>query len=215
VLRAPRPHLVPRAPASHALCDSLVPRADWYQVPDTSYGQTLETFWARDYLTVQPSSARLIHKDLMLGEENEEYAAAWSSDWKTKAPGSSGKGGAWDAAGAPMGSVARYGPLASFPYRYMMSSLRTLQMRVSYLLASTVVVNPDLYAYVALELDRTPADAPDAWCFLATFRKKWLSSRNGPGEVANMERWLYQRDQLPTIAGGVVTFADGRVSMTP
>ena len=151
----------------------------------------------------------------MLGEENEEYAAAWSSDWRTKAPGSSGKGGAWDKDGGTMGSVARYGPLASFPYRYMMSSLRTLQMRTSYMLASTVVVNPDMYAYVALELDRTAADAPDAWCFLATFKKKWLSSRNGPGEVANMERWMHQRDQAQDVAGGVVTFADGRVSMTP
>ena len=50
----------------------------------------------------------------------------------------------------------------------MMSSLRTLQMRVTYLLASTVVVNPAIYAYVALELGKTAADAPDAWCFLAT-----------------------------------------------
>ena len=66
-----------------------------------------ETFWSRDYLAVTPATASLIHKDLMLGEENEEYAAAWSSDWRTKAPGSSGKGGAWDA--SQWGSTGAWG----------------------------------------------------------------------------------------------------------
>ena len=92
------------------------------------------------------------------------YAAAWSSDWRTNDPKSSGKGGDWDESAAAQGKWSRYGPIKSFPYRFMMSSLRSIQMRVTYLLASTVVVNPSLYAYVALELDRTPEDAPDAWC---------------------------------------------------
>jgi len=84
------------------------------------------------------------------------------------------------------------------------------------MLASSIVVNPSLYAYMALELGRTADDAPDAWCFLASTRFKWLEHRGWqPGEVSNLERWLYQRDQDADVLGGVVTFADGRVSQTP
>ena len=144
------------------------------------------------------------------------YAAAWSSDWRTTNPRSSGKGGTWDAEAQAQGGAARYGPIASFPYRYLMSSLRALQMRVSYMLASNVVVTPALYAYMALELDRSAADAPDAWCFLASTRFRYLEHRNWqPGEVGNLERWLHQRDEPYSTPGGVVTFADARVSQTP
>ena len=84
------------------------------------------------------------------------------------------------------------------------------------MLASSIVVNPSLYAYMALELGRTADDAPDAWCFLASTQFKWLEHRGWkPGEVRNMERWLHQRDQDADVLGGVVTFADGRVSQTP
>ena len=41
------------------------------------------------------------------------------------------KGGAYDETAAPQGEAARYGPLESFPYRYLMATLRALQMRVS------------------------------------------------------------------------------------
>ena len=111
-------------------------------------------------------SAVYLADGLMLGEENEEYEAGWSSDWRTSAPGP--LGGAFDASAPPQGGAARYGPLSSFPYRYLLSSLRLLQMRVSYLLASTVVVTPALYAYVALELGQSADDAIDCWCFLVS-----------------------------------------------
>ena len=43
------------------------------------------------------------------------------------------------------------------------SRLDGRQMRVSYLLASETIVNPSVFAFVALELGRTAEDAPDAW----------------------------------------------------
>jgi hypothetical protein len=127
----------------------------WYTIPDTSYGQEIDGAHLSDdddYLRVN-ESARLLGSGLMLGDENEEYPAAWSSDWRTYEPGE--KGGAYNATAPPQGHHARWGPLASFPFRYLMSSLRALQMRVTYLLASTVVINPDLYAYMCVTLNRS------------------------------------------------------------
>ena len=132
---------------------------------------------------------------LVQTDENEEYPLAWSSDWRTHQPGE--KGGPYNASAPPQGHHARWGPLASFPFRYLMSSLRALQMRVTYLLASTVVVNPDLYTYMALELGRNAQDAPDAFCFMASSEHKY-----GRGRVSNFERWLYQRDDPATAQGG-------------
>ena len=144
----------------------------------------------------------------MLGEENEEYHPSWSSDWQTHDPGE--RGGVYNASAPTQDHHARYGPLASFPFRYLMSSLRALQMRVTYLLASNVVVNPELYSYVALEIGREADDSPDAWCFMASAEFKW-----GRGTVSNFERWLYQRDEPATTPNGVVTFPDARVTQTP
>ena len=115
------------------------------------------------------------------GEENEEYEASWSSDWRTSDPGH--KGGAFNASAPPQGGAARYGPLASFPFRYLMSSLRALQMQVTHLLASSVVVNSDLYAFVALEIGREADDAPDAFCFMVSAEFDY-----GRGTVSNWER---------------------------
>ena len=153
---------------------------------------------------------------MLLGEENEEYEAAWATEWRTFDAGRP-MGGAWNASAPIQNGTGRWGPIASFPYRYMMSSLRTLQMRVSYLLASEVVVNPDIYAYVALELGRTAEDAPDAFCFLATSQFIYLRHTDppGPGEVANFERWLHQRDELHGGPDDVLTFPDARMSQTP
>ena len=41
-------------------------------------------------------------------------------------------------------------------------------MRVNYLLASNVVVNPELYAYVALSLGHEAHTSLDAWAFLVS-----------------------------------------------
>lgn len=102
-------------------------------------------------------TALLLRGDTLFGDENEEYVPAWSAEWRTHAPNE--KGGPYDATAPEQGHHARYGPHASFPYRYLMSSLRLLQMQVSYLLATPwAVINPDLYAYVALEIGRTAED---------------------------------------------------------
>jgi hypothetical protein len=159
------------------------------------------------YLRVN-ESAPLLVSGSMLGEENEEYAQNWASDWRTSEPGA--RGGSHNASAPPQGAAARFGPYRSFAYRYLMASMRALQMRVSYMLASDNVVNDALFAYMALELGRSAADAPDAWCFLASTEFSW-----GRGVVSNFERWLYQRDEPPTVQDGVVTFPDARVSQTP
>ena len=208
----------------------------WYLIPDAERGQL--TSDDDPYLRVN-ESAVLLRDGGVLGEENEEYAANWASEWRTWAPGE--RGGPFNASAPPQGHAARYGPLASFSYRYLLSSLRILQMRVSYLLASPVVVTPSLYAYVALELGRTAEDAPDAWCdlvrgsnmypmhvytcaslmcishvygmcrcFLVSAHFKW-----GRGLVSNYERWLSQRAAPAADGGGLLAYPDGRMTQTP
>lgn len=98
----------------------------WYKMPDTARGQTYERFWARDYVVVN-ESAPLHTSGGLLGDENEEYAAAWSNEWRTHAPAQ--KGGAWAADAPRQNGTARWGKLDSFPYRYLMSSLRALQVQ--------------------------------------------------------------------------------------
>jgi len=180
----------------------------WYQVPDPLYGQIHSHGEVVDQYLRVDEDAPLLEEGRILGEENEEYEANWSSEWRTWSPAEFG--GEYNASAPPQGHAARYGPLRSFPYRYLMSSLRLLQMRCNYLLASTVVVNPDLYSYVALALGREADDSPDAWAFLAS-----AEFANGRGTVSNFERWLHQRDQPPTIPGGVQTFPDARLTQTP
>lgn len=84
-------------------------------------------------------------------------------------------------------------------------------MRVNALLASDVVVNPHLFAYVALEIGRTSEDAPDAWAFLAS------TSFHGHGRVSNLERWLHQRSEPIGAANGsgVYTYPDAKLTQTP
>ena len=180
----------------------------WYLIPSDIHGQSIREGDHDPYLRVN-DSALLLRGGQMLGDENEEYQENWSSDWRTASPSS--KGGAYDADASPQGSAARWGPYASFPYRFMMATLRALQMRVSYLIASPWdVVNDHLFAYVGLELGRTADDAPDAWCLMAS--TEFDANR---GVVSNIERFLYQRDEPVSVEGGVLTFPDARVSQTP
>ena len=184
----------------------------WYQIPHMPSGQGFESFWAREYVFVN-ESAPILTSGGLLGDENEEYEGNWASEYMTFSPGA--RGGRWNASAPMLNATARWGLIASFPYRYLMSSMRTLQMRVSYLLASSTIVNPALFAYVALELGRTAATSPDAWCFLASTQFEWVPHLARPAEVAHMERWLYQRDEPPSTLGGVVTFRDARITQTP
>lgn len=180
----------------------------WYLIPDAQRGQQISD---RDpYLRVN-ESALLLSGDRILGEENEEYSSDWSSDWRTWLPGERGRGGAWNSSAPPQGHHARYGPLASFPYRYLMSSMRILQMRVNHLLASRIVVNPELFCYMALSIGKRASDASDAFTFLASAHFTF-----GRGLVSNFERYLHQRSEPAAEGGGGMSSQpDARITQTP
>ena len=112
------------------------------------------------YLVVDESCPP-IRDNRVFGDENEEYEEAWTG---------------------------RFGPLETFTYRYHHSMLRALQLRRNYLMLNDFTIDAPLLAFVALELGRTAADTPDAWC-----RLRQSTARRG-GTVKNFERWLYQRD---------------------
>lgn len=112
------------------------------------------------YLVVDESCPP-IRDNRVFGDENEEYHEGWTG---------------------------RFGPLESFTYRYHHSMLRALQMRRNYLMLSDFTPDPHLLAFVAMQLGRTVADTPDAWC-----RLRQSTARRG-GTVKNFERWLHQRD---------------------
>ena len=112
------------------------------------------------YLVVDESCPP-IRDNRVFGDENEEYHEAWTG---------------------------RFGPLKSFTYRYHHSMLRAIQMRRNYLMLSDWTPDPHLLAFVAMQLGRTVADTPDAWC-----RLRQSTARRG-GVVKNFERWLHQRD---------------------
>ena len=115
---------------------------------------------ASGYLLVDESCPP-IGDNRVFGDENEEYHQDWTK---------------------------RFGALESFTYRYHHSMLRALQMRRNYLMLSDWTPDPHLLAFVAMQLGRTVADTPDAWC-----RLRESTARRG-GLVKNFERWLYQRD---------------------
>ena len=117
---------------------------------------------SNNYMYVDESNP-VIAKNLFQGEENEEYEEKW---------------------------IRRFGPTASFPYRYFTSNLRLLQMRCTYTLFNSFSLVPDMLAWVGLEMGRTRETAPDAWCFL---RESYLKAEGGR-PVKNFERWIYQRD---------------------
>ena len=106
------------------------------------------------------------------GDENEEYGKSWTG---------------------------RFGPLATHPYRYHESMIRTLQMRRNYLWmsSSSVDMDPALTAYMSLALGRKVTDSPDAFCYLrqSTVRGSAAGKKSKEFAIRNFERWLIQRDR--------------------
>ena len=106
------------------------------------------------------------------GDENEEYGKYWTG---------------------------RFGPLATHPYRYHESMIRTLQMRRNYLWmsGSSVDMDPALTAYMSLALGRKVSDSPDAFCYLrqSTVRGSAAGKKGKEFAIRNFERWLTQRDR--------------------
>ncbi|MBC8425884.1 hypothetical protein H8E07_17370 [bacterium] len=101
------------------------------------------------------------------GDENEEYGADWT----------------W-----------RFGPTTGDAYRYRMSMLRALQMRLRFLVTSPDAewLNPPLSRYAGLSFGKTVDDSPDAWAYLK--ESKVHVGISPPGVIRNFERWLTQRD---------------------
>lgn len=113
-----------------------------------------------------------IAKDLMFGDENEEYST--SGDFL----------------------VNRFGPRTMWNHRYREATLRLLQMRRNYVWEPHgCTLDPYLSAYLTLALGRQVSDTPDAWCYL---RESYVHAgnigRNPAVPVKNFERWLVQRD---------------------
>ena len=134
-------------------------------IPDEQIGQKVD---ANNYLYVDETNP-IIAKNVFNGDENEEYGETWATEER----------------------LFRFGKTTeSFPYRYFTANLRLLQMRCNDLLANDFTLNPEMLAWVGVEMGKTITDAPDAWCFL---RESYLKD-NGGHPVKNFERWLYQRD---------------------
>ena len=139
-----------------------------YQLHNPQLGQLVDD---GGYLTVDESCPAIADRRAF-GDENEEYGEYWTG---------------------------RFGPLATHRYRYHESMLRALQMRRNYLWmsSSSIDMDPQLTAWVSLELGRAVDDAPDAFCYL---RESEVNSHNAGrprGEILpikNFERWLHQRD---------------------
>ncbi len=130
----------------------------------------------------------VIQEQAFNGEVNEEYAESWSSS---------------------------YGDTSTFPYRYFMSMMRTLQMRCTAVIVDGNLI-PEMLPFISLQLARTIEDTPDIWSFMtqSTLKSSALSFTDYDGtvhsydsdtEVKHFERWLYQRDKegyetVPTMA---------------
>ena len=170
------------------------------------------------------------HATVFHGEENEEYRTTWSSDYPTCTSELSGCintsnpvvpapdifcVSATDKnrcrenditrfpANGTLGSGSRFGPLSSFNYRYFMSTIRLLQLRVNFVLLGPTTVLPEMDAWAAHSIGRSVFDSWDAYCFL-------FEAQLNSGVVKNMERWLYQRD-----SEGHETFPDAKITQTP
>jgi hypothetical protein len=136
-----------------------------YHIPDEHIGQKID---ANGYLYVDESNP-IIANNVYNGDENEEYEEKWATESRQ----------------------FRFGKTTvSYPYRYFTSSIRLLQMRCNDLLVNEFALLPEMLAWVGVEMGKTIADAPDAWCFL---RESYLKE-NGGRPVKNFERWVYQRD---------------------
>lgn len=139
-----------------------------YHIPDKNIGQALDE---SGYLILD-ESAPLISQNAINGEENEEYESRWAS----------------------ADTNFRFGrDTSSFAYRYFSSTLRLIQMRCNRVLWNEFTLNPELFAWAALELGRSAKDSPDAWCFLReSYLKPHYAGKSGA--VKNFERFLFQRD---------------------
>jgi hypothetical protein len=186
----------------------------WYRAPDTSYysyeGHKLDT--ATGHIDIDETNV-LANGQASNADENEEYVPAWSSEWRCAGCSSMSagdKGGAWDGAAAAAGSQSRFGSIESFPYRYMLSSLRALHLRSTMLILSPdSVVNVALSRYVGLSLGHSSSSTPDAWCFL-------VQGDTSGGRMINWERWLTQRDSIdPSVNGGQPSVPEARFPTTP
>ena len=113
-----------------------------------------------------------IARNLMFGDENEEYAMTGNLH------------------------VERFGPRRTWNHRYREATLRALQMRRNYIWEPYgTSIDPYLGAYLALALGRQVTDAPDAWCYLRESQVHAQNNgKNPPVPVKNFERWLVQRD---------------------
>lgn len=133
---------------------------------DFMHGLVNEPAWGS---RLDPSGYMLVDDDhptirggRFRGDENEEYGAYW--EW-------------------------RFGPVAGYPYRHRISTLRGLQMRQNFQLVSqeTLKTNRDLNDYVRIAQGYRRENSPDAWAYLREFYR-------GTRPVKNIERWLVQRD---------------------
>jgi len=175
----------------------------WYRLPEAASGQTIND---QGYIEVN-ESADAFRLGLTLGDEAEEYEDNYASDYRTSRPGP--RGGPEDLSAPEQGGVAKFGPLASFTYRYFMAVLRTIQMRSNKLLLNGFAIldnDHPLIPFLGLELGRNASDTPDAWCFLVETRL-WATEGR---PAKNWERWLYQRD-----APGLTSVPDAKITQTP
>lgn len=158
----------------------------WYHIPDRVIGQYVDR---NGYLCVD-ESVPVIRDRSFNGEENEEYSPVWASAKKGFRFGKS---------------------TVSFPYRYFMSMLRSLQMRCNAMMSGVHVI-PAMVPFVSMEMGRTIEDTPDVWSFMCETNLKASlfaadhmqnpdntksindKDRKDGVRVKNMERWLYQRD---------------------
>ena len=131
---------------------------------------------ADGYLTVDESLPP-IAENRAFGDENEEYTDSM---------------------------VPRFGPWETFAHRFRESTLRVLQMRRNLLWIEPSRMDPQMTAYLSLELGRNVRDAPDVWCYL---RESYPRHKGKPLQVKNFERWLYQRDRPGYVAAATAKVA--------
>jgi len=193
----------------------------YYQIPKALLGQV----WTpeQEYVTVNESVPLLANRAVN-GDENEEYELGWNSDFRScirKAPGDKANDPcttdaecvAMQAANPSdsriqatcqaVGSNSRFGPLASFSYRYFMSMIRSVQMHLTYSLMNEFALVPELAMWQVMSLGRIASESADAFSFL-------MQAEFHRGHMKNLERWLYQRDTAE-----IVTIKEAKVTQTP
>jgi len=121
-------------------------------------GNYIGQVWSSDqpYLTVN-ESAPIISNALtygsLMGDVNEEGEPNWSSDYRTNKH-KAGRGGKEDLSAPELGANARYGPLASFTYRYFMSQMRVVQQQLNWDVLPKFELNAAVTSWSLLEMGR-------------------------------------------------------------